>query len=138
VSTPIAAALSSNRTPSLRLSVPACGSNSKSLGNESGNVSDVTCERGWCVAGGRRKAVGRWVAACRDGAVAWLPLDGATVVIVVVRTADGVTAGAVPVRAEDTTTGRVIAGAAGADVWDVDADDLTSACGAGSGEGWPD
>jgi hypothetical protein len=133
VSIPIAIALSSNSTPSLRLSVPARGSSSKSLGSVSGNASDVACDRGRSVTGGRRAAVGRWRARCgvtgRDAVGAPVLLEGVAGVVageVWTWTIRGV----VSAGADDTTTGRRTAGAVG-----IDTCGLTSACGAGSGDG---
>ena len=133
MSSPIAIALSSNSTPSLRLSVPARGSSSKSLGNVSGNASDVTCDRGRSVTDGRRAAVGRWGAWCgvtgRDPVGARALLEGAAGVVageVWTWTIRGV----VSAGADDTTTGRRTVGAV-----EVETRGLTSACGAGSGDG---
>jgi hypothetical protein len=131
VSTPIAIALSSSSTPSLRLSVPARGSRTKSFGHVSGNASDVTCDRGRWTTDGRWAAAGRWILVGRDGATAPPLLEGATVVT------GGVTTwtirGVVSVGVDETTTGRLLTV-----VFGVETRDWISACGAGSGDGWPD
>jgi hypothetical protein len=130
VSTPIAAALSNNSTPPPRLSAPTCGSSSKSRGNESGNASDVTCDFERSAAGGRRATVARCVVAWRDVVGAWRASDVTTVVTVVVLTTRGVAVRPLCVCTDETATGRLIAGAVG-----VETRGLTSACGAGSGDG---
>jgi len=128
MSTPIAAALSSNSTPPLRLSEPARGSSTRSFGHVSGNASDVTCDRGRWTTDGRWATAGRWILVGRAGATTPPPFEGAAVVTGEVWM--WTTCGVVSAGADEVTTGWLVAGAVGTETCD-----LTSACGAGSGDG---
>ncbi|MGO9889558.1 MAG: hypothetical protein ACLP0L_16825 [Solirubrobacteraceae bacterium] len=94
----------------------------------SGNASDVTCDFAWCVAGGRWAIRDRCVVAGRDGADGRPPLEGAAVVACEVST--WTSRGVVSAGVGETTTGWLTAGALG-----IETRGLTSACGAGSGDG---